>query len=48
MAFQQYVKDGVGELVLDNPPVNALGSDGWREYADRITALGGRSDVNQC
>ena len=46
MAFHQEVQDGVAELVLDNPPVNALGSDGWREYADRITALGARSDVN--
>jgi enoyl-CoA hydratase len=46
MAFQQEVKDGVAELVLDNPPVNALGSDGWREYADRVTALGGRDDVH--
>ena len=46
MAFHQEVQDGVAELVLDNPPVNALGSDGWREYADRITALGARRDVN--
>jgi enoyl-CoA hydratase len=46
MAFKQAVKDGVAELVLDNPPVNALGSAGWREYAERVTALGERNDVN--
>jgi enoyl-CoA hydratase len=46
MAFQQEVKDGVAELVLDNPPVNALDSDGWHEYAERVTALGIRDDVN--
>ena len=46
MAFHQNVEDGVAELVLDNPPVNALGVEGWREYADRVTDLGGRDDVN--
>jgi enoyl-CoA hydratase len=46
MAFHESVEDGVAELVLDNPPVNALGSDGWREYASRIQALGSRPDVN--
>jgi enoyl-CoA hydratase len=46
MAFHEEVKDGVGELVLDNPPVNALGSDGWHEYAKRVTALGSRDEVN--
>ncbi len=46
MAFHQEVKEGVAELVLDNPPVNALGADGWHEYAAHVTALGGRDDVN--
>ena len=49
MAFQPFhedVRDGVAELVLDNPPVNALGSAGWREYARRIGALGARDDVH--
>ena len=46
MAFHQNVEDGVAELVLDNPPVNALGVEGWREYADRVTGLGVRDDVN--
>jgi enoyl-CoA hydratase len=46
MAFQSEVADGVAELVLDNPPVNALGVAGWREYAERVTSLGSREDVN--
>jgi enoyl-CoA hydratase len=41
------VAGGVAELVLDNPPVNALGSAGWRAFAEAMTALGLRADV-QC
>jgi enoyl-CoA hydratase len=41
------VAGGVAELVLDNPPVNALGSAGWRAFAEAMTALGLRTDV-QC
>ena len=41
------VADGVAELVIDNPPVNALGSAGWRAFAEAMTALGLRDDV-QC
>lgn len=32
--------DGVAEVVLDRPPVNALNSDGWITLAERIRALG--------
>ena len=32
--------DGVAEVVLDNPPVNALSVAGWFELADTLTALG--------
>ena len=46
MAFHTDVQDGVAELVLDNPPVNALDSAGWFEYARLIRELGGRDDVN--
>ena len=46
MAFREEQHGGVMELVLDNPPVNALGSAGWREYADRIAAIGRRDDIH--
>ena len=32
--------DGVAEVVLDRPPVNALNSDGWITLAERNRALG--------
>ncbi len=37
--------NGVAELVLDHPPVNALPSAGWRALAEAIEALGRRSEV---
>ena len=46
MAFHTDVQDAVAELVLDNPPVNALDSAGWFEYARLIGELGSRTDVN--
>jgi enoyl-CoA hydratase len=32
--------DGVAEIVMDNPPVNALRVAGWFELADMVTNLG--------
>ena len=32
--------DGIAEVVMDNPPVNALTVAGWFELADIVTALG--------
>src|SRR5437763_14154952 len=32
--------DGIAEVVMDNPPVNALTVAGWFELADTISALG--------
>jgi enoyl-CoA hydratase len=46
MAFQIDIRDRVAELVIDNPPVNALDSAAWREFAERIAELGRRDDVN--
>ena len=46
MAFEVNIEDGVAELVLNNPPVNALDSAGWFEFAERVDELGQRSDVN--
>ncbi|HEX7095925.1 MAG TPA: hypothetical protein VF183_08575, partial [Acidimicrobiales bacterium] len=34
------VRDHVGEVVIANPPVNALPVAGWFELADTIRALG--------
>ena len=36
---------GVAEVVMDNPPVNALPVAGWYELADTVTALGRDSNV---
>jgi enoyl-CoA hydratase len=46
MAIETHVQDGIAEIVIDNPPVNALGSRGWREFADSVVAAGRRDDVN--
>jgi enoyl-CoA hydratase len=40
------VDGAVAELVIDNPPVNALGSAGWRAFADAVTEVGRRGDVH--
>jgi len=40
------VEGGVAELVIDNPPVNALDSAGWRRFAELMTGLGARDDVH--
>ena len=37
--------DGIAEVVMDNPPVNALTVAGWYEVADQVTAAGRRQDV---
>ena len=36
---------GIAEVVMDNPPVNALTVAGWYELADVITSLGRDPDV---
>jgi enoyl-CoA hydratase len=46
MAIETVLHGAIAEVVIDNPPVNALGSAGWREFADAITALSGRDDVH--
>jgi len=47
MAIRCEVDAGVAEVVIDNPPVNALGSAAWREFATLLQGLGRRDDV-QC
>jgi enoyl-CoA hydratase len=45
MGITAEVVDGIAEVVMDNPPVNALTVAGWFELASTITALGERDDV---
>jgi enoyl-CoA hydratase len=37
--------DGIAEIVMDNPPVNALDVAGWFDLAERLTALGANPAV---
>ena len=38
--FNTTIKDGIAEMVLDHPPVNAFDSAGWFAIAAEIDALG--------
>lgn len=44
-AFKTTVNDGIAEMILDHPPVNAFDSQGWFAIAAEIDALGARDDV---
>lgn len=39
-AFTSQIENGIAELVIDCPPVNALNDAGWHALADEIKALG--------
>jgi enoyl-CoA hydratase len=39
------VSDHIAEIVMDNPPVNALTVAGWFDLADQLTAAGRNADV---
>ncbi len=44
--FKTHLHDnGVAEIVLDRPPVNALNAAGWRGLAAEIASTGERPDV---
>jgi enoyl-CoA hydratase len=45
MAIDIEESDGVAEVIINNPPVNALDSAGWRAFADAVTGLGQRDDI---
>ncbi len=45
MAIDTSVNEGIAEVVINNPPVNALDSAGWFEFAAAVTDLGRRDDV---
>ena len=40
MAITHSVSDGIADVVIDNPPVNALPVAGWFELADTVRSLG--------
>src|SRR3989442_8559205 len=40
MGISHTVGDGVAEVVMDNPPVNALTVAGWFQLADTVRSLG--------
>src|ERR1700732_3984439 len=40
MGIPHAITDGVAEVVMDNPPVNALTVAGWFELAELVTRLG--------
>jgi len=43
--FHIDIQQGVAELVIDRPPVNALNNAGWLALADAIDALGQSDEV---
>ncbi len=45
MAIDTAVNEGIAEVVINSPPVNALDSAGWFEFAAAVTSLGARDDV---
>lgn len=40
LPFKTFISDGIAELVIDRPPVNALNDAGWHALADEIARLG--------
>jgi enoyl-CoA hydratase len=45
MPISTTIADGIAEIVMDNPPVNALTVAGWFELADALRAAGRDLDV---
>ncbi len=45
-AFTSIINQGIAELVINNPPVNALDSAGWHALADEIERLGRLDEVH--
>lgn len=43
--FNTTIEDGIAEMVLDHPPVNAFSSEGWFSIAAEIDALGANEAV---
>ena len=45
MSVRFSVEDGIAEVLLDHPPVNALDSAGWTKLAETIGSLGADPEV---
>ena len=45
MALHETIADGVATVVMDNPPVNALGIADTHALADLLDGYGNRADV---
>mgnify|MGYP001818272783 FL=1 len=45
MSITTTISDGLAEVVMDAPPVNALTVAGWFELADQLTAAGRNDEV---
>ena len=45
MAITHELNQGIAEIVIDRPPVNALDVKSWFELADIVRGLGARWDV---
>lgn len=43
--FWSAIENGIAELVIESPPVNALDSKGWRGLSQEIDALQANADV---
>src|SRR5690242_4055442 len=46
MAIKVETTDGIGEVIVDRPPVNALDIASWFELADTITSTGMDSEIH--
>src|SRR5919107_1357065 len=46
MGTSTTVTDHIAEIVMENPPVNALTVAGWFDLADQVTAAGRNPDVH--
>ena len=45
MSIRTEIREHIGEVVLDHPPVNALDSQGWNQLADALIAIGANAAV---
>ena len=45
MSFKTTITDGIAELVVDHPPVNAMDSKGWNAFALEVERLGRDPEV---